>query len=169
MTTEEMLAEILARVKAIEEVRLHAIEAELAILTKAPATPCDVIILEKLQDGRKSLSVRDAMHYAQRTRQTVLDSMRNIADKFPDKFLFRVGDRERNQASRIIVRAVQAKLIDFASICDGKTKFSLRELAKTYGREPEEVKELATAWIQTSGTYRFFIDQYGYEHLVPKA
>jgi len=169
MSTEEILAEILARVKAIEEVGLPNCKALLEILTKAPATPCEVIILEKIQDGRKSLSVREAMHFSQRTRHTVLDSMRNIADKQPGKYLFRVGDQATKQSSMLIVRAVQAKPIDFASICDGKTKFSLRELAKNYGYELAEVREQANNFNQTSGKYRFHIDQYGNESLVPKA
>jgi hypothetical protein len=168
MEDEKFREEVLARLKAIEEVRLPAIMAEVNILTKARTTPKQTLIFEKIQDGRKSLSTDEAMHFAQCTRQTALDALKHKSAIEPDKYRFVAGDPATKIPSRIICRDVQAKPINFDAICDGKTKFSLRELAKNYGRELAEVKELANSFCQTSGKYRFHTDQYDNVSIIPK-
>ena len=146
MTTEETMQETVEERLAKLDAKLDAIMSELEILTKAPTTPKEIMILEKLQEGRKSLTVRDAIHFAHCSRHTALDAMRNIADKEPNKYLFRLGDVSTKRASVLIVRAVQAKPIDFASACAGKTEVHLNPLAKAAGLELSEAYRQANTF-----------------------
>jgi hypothetical protein len=128
---------------------LKALHAKLDILMTARSTPKEVLLAEKLHTPGNTLTVGDTIRLCVCSRQGALNLMRSLADKEPDKYKFRVGDKETKRASILIRRSLQAKQIDFASICRGQTKVSVNQLAKEHGLEFEEVREQATIFCQS--------------------